>query len=46
MERFLAVIGFGVVVFLSFKGIQNVMKEKEEELKEARDEGYRSASKA
>ena len=43
--KFFAFIGVCVTLFLSVKGIQGMIKEREDEIQEARDSGMRSAQK-
>lgn len=43
--KFFAFIGVCVTLFLSVKGIQGMIKEREDEIQEARDNGMRSAQK-
>lgn len=41
--KFFAFIGVCVTLFLSLKGIQGMVKEQEEKMQEARDDGMRAA---
>lgn len=43
--KFFAFIGVCVTLFLSLKGIQGMVKEHEDQLQEARDDGMRSAQR-
>jgi predicted peroxiredoxin len=43
--KFFAFIGVCVTLFLSWKGVEGMMKEQEEKLQEARDDGMRAAQK-
>ena len=44
--KFFAFIGVCVTLFLSMKGIQGMLKEQEEKMREARDDGMRSAQRS
>ena len=44
--KFFAFIGVCVTLFLSMKGIQGMLKEQEEKMQEARDDGMRSAQRS
>lgn len=44
--KFFAFIGVCVTLFLSLKGIEGIMKEQEEKIQEAHDDGMRAAQRA
>ena len=43
--KFFAFIGIAITLFLSLKGVQGMMREQEEKMKEARDDGFRAGTK-
>ena len=44
--KFFAFIGVCVTIFLSAKGIQGMIKEQEDKMQEARDDGMRAAQRS